>query len=139
MGKEKNEKSYEEIEQEEYDNFCREMEEFESDPEWFDYKLSIHRGLNYVRQKYEEEKLKAEQEKKEQKDLINQRILKDLENKLILTPKEISVILGMGLNQVYSLFESKGFPSIDLNGKKFIEKEAFFKWLKELRGKSYIY
>ena len=61
------------------------------------------------------------------------------ENKLISTPKEISVILGMGLNQVYSLFESKGFPSIDLNGKKFIEKEAFFKWLKELRGKSYNY
>ena len=79
------------------------------------------------------------QEKKDQKELENIQIIKDCENKLVLTPKEVSAILGMGVNQVYGLFDSKGFPSIELNGKKVIEKEAFFEWLKELRGKSYNY
>lgn len=79
------------------------------------------------------------QEKREQKDLEIQRIIKECENKIVLTPKEVSVILGMGVNQVYGLFEAKGFPSTDLNGKKIIEKVAFLEWLKEYRGKHFKY
>lgn len=79
------------------------------------------------------------QEKREQKDLEIQRIIKECENKIVLTPKDVSAILGMGVNQVYGLFIAKGFPSIDLNGKKVIEKEAFFEWLKGLRGKYFKY
>jgi len=79
------------------------------------------------------------QEKKEQKELENIKIIKDCENKIVFTPKDVSAILEMGVNQVYGLFDSKGFPSIDLNGKKVIEKEAFFEWLKGLRGKYFKY
>ena len=79
------------------------------------------------------------QEKKEKKELENIKIIKACENKIVLTPKEVAAILDMGVNQVYGLFVSKGFPSIDFNGKKVIEKEAFLEWLKDLRGKKFKY
>ena len=76
-------------------------------------------------------------EKKEKKKLECKKIIEECKNKIILTPKEVAAILNMGVNQVYGLFDSKGFPSTDLNGKKIIEKEAFFEWLHSQKGKRF--
>ncbi len=48
---------------------------------------------------------------------------------LVLTPKDVSEILGMKKNAVYFLFNSKTFPSEQIGGKHVIPKYRFLRWL----------
>ena len=48
---------------------------------------------------------------------------------MILTPKDVSDVLGIPQGQVYRLFNSKKFPSERVQGKHFIPKPRFIKWM----------
>lgn len=48
---------------------------------------------------------------------------------MILTPKDISLILGISLDRTYRLFRSKKFPGERVNGKYIIPKPRFLSWL----------
>jgi len=48
---------------------------------------------------------------------------------MLLTPKDVSEILGLPLGQTYRLFNSKKFPSEKVNGKYIIPKPRFLHWL----------
>jgi predicted DNA-binding transcriptional regulator AlpA len=48
---------------------------------------------------------------------------------MILTPKEVSKILGITQGQAYRLFNSKKFPSEKIQSKHFIPKPRFIQWM----------
>lgn len=50
---------------------------------------------------------------------------------MILTPKDVQIILGWQKDQVYSLFRSKKFPSERIGCKYIIPRGRFFTWLGE--------
>lgn len=54
-----------------------------------------------------------------------------LENKHILTIKDVMEILGIGQNKAYKLAHGNYFPTkrLNKNGKFLIPKEPFFEWL----------
>lgn len=49
----------------------------------------------------------------------------------MLTVKDISEQLGIGINQAYALVKTDGFPAIQLNSKYLIPQEEFEKWVKQ--------
>ena len=55
----------------------------------------------------------------------------------MLTPKDIQGILGCGINQVYNLFNSRGFPAIRINRRFYIKKSSFEHWLSNYEGKKF--
>ena len=50
---------------------------------------------------------------------------------MILKPKDVQIILGWRINDVYKLFRSKKFPSEKLGGRYIIPKPRFLNWLGE--------
>lgn len=49
----------------------------------------------------------------------------------LLTPKEVSEILKLGMTNTYKLFKLKGFPKIKIGKKYFIDEKELKKFLKE--------
>ena len=56
---------------------------------------------------------------------------------VLLTPKDIQEIFGIGKNQAYALMCSASFPSIRLNRRLFVEQSAFREWLTTYEGREY--
>jgi len=57
----------------------------------------------------------------------------------LYTPKEISKLFNIGINQAYALMHSSGFPTITLNRKMYVEESSLEKWIKTNEGRKYIY
>lgn len=55
-----------------------------------------------------------------------------------LTVKEVCDILKLGKNQVYSLMNSKAFPSYKVGKKMFVTDEALEEWLRKIQGKTIV-
>ena len=120
---------------EEKDNMIPELQEFEElnkipTAEWNDDNWNRFFYLIDHMEEYEK------QEKKEQQKLKKQKMINESANKKLLTVKDVSAILDIGINQAYALFNTKDFPSIEFNGKKEVERDALEEWLYSLRGKS---
>ena len=52
-------------------------------------------------------------------------------NEIYLTPQMVSEILHLGMNQIYKLFQSKGFPSIKIGKKWIVKQDDLYKFLDE--------
>lgn len=57
------------------------------------------------------------------------------EEKLTLTTKEVSKLLGIGMNKTYELVNSENYPSFLVVGKKLTIKALIPKWLENNIGK----
>jgi predicted DNA-binding transcriptional regulator AlpA len=53
------------------------------------------------------------------------------EERLILRPKDIREILGLGRVQVYELWKRKDFPGKRHGRSLFVARDAFFRWLEQ--------
>jgi len=51
--------------------------------------------------------------------------------KLVYDAKQISKLLGIGMNTTYQLMNSKSFPTIRIGKKMFVSKKAFEQWLEK--------
>ena len=51
--------------------------------------------------------------------------------------KTMQGILGIGRDKAYNLMHSKGFPSIKLGGRYYVEEAALNEWLCRYRFKEY--
>ena len=51
--------------------------------------------------------------------------------RIMLTVKEVSEALGIGINQTYSLVKSDDFPTIKIGQQYFIPKDLFYEWIDE--------
>lgn len=49
----------------------------------------------------------------------------------LLTPKQVSDIIGLGMSNTYKLFRLKGFPKIQIGKKYFIEENDLNTFLKQ--------
>ncbi len=49
--------------------------------------------------------------------------------RIMLTVKEVSEALGIGINQAYDLVKQDDFPSMKINQKFLIPKEDFYEWI----------
>lgn len=49
----------------------------------------------------------------------------------MLSVKEVSKILGIGINQTYELVKKEGFPSFRVGQKFLVPKEKFEEWINE--------
>lgn len=56
----------------------------------------------------------------------------------VLTVKDVSKILHKGINQTYTLFNSKAFPSFKIGKRMYITKDAFADWLKRIENKTVV-
>lgn len=56
----------------------------------------------------------------------------------VLRAKDISEILGCGLNKVYALMKSESFPTIKIGRNYFVYENEFEKWLQLYSYKEYI-
>lgn len=54
---------------------------------------------------------------------------------LVLGAKEVQTILGISKGKTYELMNSKDFPTIYLNKRMVVSKEAFFDWLNQDKRK----
>ena len=54
----------------------------------------------------------------------------------VLTVKDVCDILNLGKNQVYTLMNSKAFPSYRIGNKLFVTDTALEEWLIKIQGKS---
>lgn len=54
----------------------------------------------------------------------------------VLTPKEVSDILKLGINNTYTLMNSDAFPSYKIGKKMFVTSEALEEWLYKVQGKT---
>ena len=54
----------------------------------------------------------------------------------VLTAKEVSDILKLGINKTYSLMNSSAFPSYRIGNKMYVTNEALDEWLKKIQGKT---
>ncbi len=48
----------------------------------------------------------------------------------MLSIKEVSELMGMGIHQTEKLVHSAGFPSIKIGGRYYIPEKEFEKWIK---------
>lgn len=55
---------------------------------------------------------------------------------IILQAKHVTEILGISKSTTYEFFNSPDFPLLQLNGRKLVYKDAFFKWLDSKQRKS---
>lgn len=56
----------------------------------------------------------------------------------MLTAKDIQRIFHMGKNTAYSLMNSKGFPTLRINERLYVDPDALRTWIKENVGQQYI-
>lgn len=55
----------------------------------------------------------------------------------LLTPKDVQEILGCGANQVYNLFNMRGFPAIRINRRLYVKEDSLNRWLSAYEGKKF--
>ena len=55
----------------------------------------------------------------------------------LLTVQETQSLLRTGRDKTYALMHSKGFPSIKIGGRYFVEEEALVEWLKKQRYREF--
>lgn len=51
-----------------------------------------------------------------------------LENKILLTPMEAKKLLGVGRTEIYKLCNTKGFPSMKIGTKHYVNKDKLQEW-----------
>ena len=69
---------------------------------------------------------------------MNKQLNKDIfEGTKILHPKEIKEILGCGMNRVYDIINTNGFPKIKIGNRYYIPEKAFYLWLNQYTYKEY--
>lgn len=56
---------------------------------------------------------------------------------MLLNVKELMAELGIGRDFAYALMQSKGFPSIRIGKRYFVEKDALHNWLTRNQNKEY--
>ena len=56
----------------------------------------------------------------------------------VLTVKDVSDILKLGINQAYALMSSKAFPSYKIGKRYFVTNEALNEWLRKVQGKAIV-
>jgi excisionase family DNA binding protein len=49
----------------------------------------------------------------------------------MVSVKEVSQVLGIGINQAYDLVKKDSFPSLKTGHRYLISKDSFEKWLQE--------
>jgi len=57
--------------------------------------------------------------------------LKNIQEKLILRPKDVCKIMGIGRVQAYQLWRRKDFPGKRHGKSLFVARDAFLKWLEQ--------
>lgn len=55
----------------------------------------------------------------------------------LLTVQETQSLLRLGRDKTYALMHSKGFPSVKIGGRYFVEEEALKEWLTKYRYKEF--
>lgn len=56
----------------------------------------------------------------------------------MMTVKEISKLLGLGINQTYSLVKRDDFPKIKINRQYIIPRDKFIQWIDSNMNKTII-
>lgn len=59
------------------------------------------------------------------------------DEKLTLSVKEAAGMMGIGLNNMYDLIHSTGFPVVTVGRKKLIIKSKFIEWLEKSIGEAF--
>ncbi len=54
-----------------------------------------------------------------------------LKGKFLLTPQEAKIILRIGHNRVYEIFNRADFPKIVIGKKYLVRQDALLEWIKE--------
>ena len=57
-------------------------------------------------------------------------------NRAVLSARELSVYLGIGLSKSYQLFHADGFPTVRLGKRLFVPREQLEIWLKKQISKT---
>nr|WP_308742140.1 helix-turn-helix domain-containing protein [uncultured Anaerocolumna sp.] len=52
-------------------------------------------------------------------------------NKALLTANDMCNYLSIGISTAYKLLNTKGFPTVKINSRKYANKELLDKWLEE--------
>lgn len=56
----------------------------------------------------------------------------------VLTAKDVSGILRIGINQAYALMKSKTFPSYQIGNRLYVTEAALDDWLKKIEHKTIV-
>ncbi|WP_338597029.1 helix-turn-helix domain-containing protein [Clostridium baratii] len=56
----------------------------------------------------------------------------EIEEKILITPKEAKGLLGVGTNAIYTLCKDKDFPSVCIGGRIYINKNKLQDWADKL-------
>lgn len=56
----------------------------------------------------------------------------NIQEKILITPKEAKELLGVGTNAIYQLCKDDNFPSISLGGRIYINKNKLQEWADKL-------
>lgn len=56
---------------------------------------------------------------------------------MLLTVKELQILLNIGRDKAYALMHSDGFPSMKLGGRYYVEQEELKNWLHRYAYKQY--
>ena len=52
---------------------------------------------------------------------------------IILTPQDISRVLGISRNKAYEVIHSEGFPSFQIGKQYRVQREKFLSWLSQVK------
>lgn len=52
---------------------------------------------------------------------------------IILTPRDISRVLGISRNKAYEVIHSEGFPSFQIGKQYRVQREKFLSWLSQVK------
>ncbi|WP_195973135.1 helix-turn-helix domain-containing protein [Clostridium thermobutyricum] len=52
----------------------------------------------------------------------------NIQEKILITPKEAKGLLGVGTNAIYDLCKDKNFPSVYIGGRIYINKNKLQEW-----------
>ena len=52
----------------------------------------------------------------------------------MLTPKDVSLLIGLGLNNTYKIFKLKGFPKFQIGKKFYVYESDLKKFFDEYKG-----
>lgn len=55
----------------------------------------------------------------------------------LLTAKDISAIIGCGINRAYQLMHMSTFPTIKIGSRMYVKPERFDEWLNRYTGRCY--
>lgn len=56
----------------------------------------------------------------------------EIEEKILIKPKEAKDLLGVGTNAIYELCKDKDFPSVHIGGRIYINKNKLQDWADKL-------